>query len=69
MKREDFNNLLGKSRHEIKGEIGDGFNYFMNPVWTYEVERTWFGRRTILMVTFDDEVVSEIDLLKTFRRY
>lgn len=69
MKKENFNHLLGKSRNEIKQELGDGFNYFNNEVWTYEVGKTWFFRKIILSLIFKDEKVSEIKLTKVFGKF
>jgi len=68
MKKENFTHLVGKSRNQIKQEIGDGFNYFNNDIWTYELEKTWFGRRTIFAITFKDGKAFEIDLFKSFNR-
>lgn len=69
MKKENFNHLLGKTRREIVREIGDEFNYFKNKTWTYEVGKTWFGKKIILSLTFKDERVSRIELYNTFRKY
>lgn len=66
MKKENFNHLLGKSRNEIIKELGDGFNYFNNEIWTYEVGKAWFFRKIILSLIFKDENVSEIKLSKVF---
>jgi hypothetical protein len=68
MKKEKFNHLLGKSRCEVIKEIGDGFNYFTNTVWTYEVGKTWIGKRIILSIKFKDEKASEVSLSTSFRR-
>ncbi|SIP86329.1 hypothetical protein SAMN05880574_10150 [Chryseobacterium sp. RU37D] len=72
MKKEYYSHLMGKTRREIVKEIGgtfNGFNYFRSKTWTYEVGKTWLGKRIILSLTFKDERVSEIILLKSFRRY
>lgn len=68
MKKENFNHLIGKNRHEIKKELGDGFNFFMNDTWTYELGRTWIGKRIILSIVFKDGKVTIVDLYKTFSR-
>lgn len=68
MKKENFNHLLGKSRNEIKQELGDGFNYFNNEIWTYEVGKTWFGQKIILSITFKNEKASDLNLTKRFGR-
>lgn len=68
MKKENFKHLIGKSRHEIKKELGDGCNFFSDDTWTYELERTWIGRKTILSITFKDGKVAGVNLYKTFGR-
>ncbi|AZA83306.1 hypothetical protein C1637_23770 [Chryseobacterium lactis] len=68
MKKENFNHLMGKTRHEIKKELGDGFNFFTDDTWTYQLGRTWIGRRIILALHFKDGNVAGIDLYKTFNR-
>ncbi|UKB85809.1 hypothetical protein LF887_09365 [Chryseobacterium sp. MEBOG06] len=68
MKEEDFTHLMGKTRQEVKKELGDGFNFFTDETWTYELSRTWLGRNTILSLDFKDDQVSRIHLYKTFNR-
>ncbi|WP_053073309.1 hypothetical protein [Chryseobacterium sp. FH2] len=68
MNKENFNHLIGKTRREIKNELGDEFNYFKNPIWTYELGRTWLGKKIILSLTFKDGKVNEVLVFKTFRR-
>lgn len=69
MKKENFNHLLGKTRNDIKNELGDGFNYFNSDVWTYEVAKNWLGRRTILSLTFKDNAVFGLEISKTFSKH
>ncbi|MET3036813.1 hypothetical protein ABXT08_11955 [Chryseobacterium sp. NRRL B-14859] len=68
MKKENFNHLIGKNRHEIKKELGDGFNFFMDDNWTYELGRTWIGRKIILSIIFKEGKVAVVDLYRTFSR-
>nr|WP_315027694.1 hypothetical protein [uncultured Chryseobacterium sp.] len=68
MKKEDFNHLIGKTRHEVKQELGDGFNFFTDDTWTYPIGRTWIGKKIILSIGFKDGKVNTIDLYKTFSR-
>jgi hypothetical protein len=68
MKKENFNHLVGKTRGEVKTELGDGFNYFTNQIWTYEIGKTWIGKRIILSVTFKDGKVSSVEVHNTFRK-
>ncbi|SEW20691.1 hypothetical protein SAMN05421841_1586 [Chryseobacterium wanjuense] len=72
MRKENYNHLVGKTRREIVKEIGcpfNGFNYFRSITWTYEVGKTWLGKKIILSLTFKDEKVSEIMLFKSFGKY
>ncbi|MEY8758910.1 hypothetical protein [Chryseobacterium tongliaoense] len=69
MKKENFSHLLGKDRMVIKDEIGDGFNYFINDIWTYELGKTWIGRRIILSIIFKNGIASEINVFKSFRKH
>ncbi|GAE65770.1 hypothetical protein CIN01S_12_01420 [Chryseobacterium indologenes NBRC 14944] len=68
MKKENFAYLIGMSRHEIKKELGDGFNFFTHDTWTYQVGKTWIGRKIILSIDFKNGKVVAVDLYKTFSR-
>lgn len=68
MKKEAFNYLIGKTRNQIKKEFGDGFNYFENETWTYELAKNWFGRKTILSITFKEQKAATLHVYKTFAR-
>jgi hypothetical protein len=71
MKKENYSHLMGKTRREIMKEIGctfNGFNYFRSKTWTYEVGKTWLGKKIVLSLTFTDEKVSEIILFSSFKR-
>ncbi|EJL69605.1 hypothetical protein [Chryseobacterium populi] len=67
--KKDFSHLLGSTRIVIKHEMGDGFNYFTNDIWTYELGKTWTGRRIILSVTFENGIAAEVKVFKSFRKY
>lgn len=69
MKKEAFSYLIGKTRHQVKKEFGDGFNYFENEIWTYELAKSWFGRKTILSITFKEQKASVLHIYKTFGRH
>jgi len=69
MNKDDFNYLIGKTRHEVKAEMGDGFNFFKHNVWTYQVGKTWLGKKIILSVLFIENEVVNITLRKTFKSY
>ncbi len=67
MNKDNFNYLIGKTRHEVKAEMGDGFNFFKHDIWTYQVGKTWFGKKVILSVLFNDNKASNVNLHKTFK--
>lgn len=69
MNKDNFNYLIGKTRHEVKAEMGDGFNFFKHNVWTYQVGKTWLGKKIILSVLFIENEVVNITLRKTFKSY
>ncbi|SEH31938.1 hypothetical protein [Chryseobacterium culicis] len=69
MNKDNFNYLIGKTRHEVKAEMGDGFNFFKDNVWTYQVGETWLGKKVILSVLFVDNHAANITLHKTFKSF
>ncbi|WP_034669564.1 hypothetical protein [Chryseobacterium populi] len=69
MKKENFSHLLGKNRILVKHEMGDGFNYFIDDTWTYELGKTWTGRRIILSITFKNGIATEINVFKSFKKH
>ncbi|CAI8881012.1 hypothetical protein [Chryseobacterium sp. IT-36CA2] len=67
MNKDNFNYLIGKTRHEVKAEMGDGFNFFKHNIWTYHVGQTWLGKKVILSVLFNGNKAVSITLHKTFK--
>ncbi|WP_343644144.1 hypothetical protein [Chryseobacterium sp.] len=65
MRRKD---LLGKTREEIAQKLGYGYNIYDNDIWIYQIGKTWIGRRIILTITFNNGKVSEVSIVKTFRK-
>lgn len=68
MKLESYSHLVGKSRNQIKQEMGDGFNFFKDRIWTYEIGKTWIGKRIILAITFKEDKADAVRLFKSFKR-
>ncbi|RKT01689.1 hypothetical protein [Chryseobacterium defluvii] len=62
----DPNFLVGFSRKDVIRELGDGFNFYHDKVWTYELARTWWGKKTILVLFFQNDVVCKKSIIKKF---
>lgn len=67
MNKDNFNYLIGKTRHEVKAEMGDGFNFFKDDTWTYQVGKTWLGKKVILSVVFSNNKAVNVNLYTTFK--
>ncbi|AQX07012.1 hypothetical protein BAX97_16070 [Elizabethkingia meningoseptica] len=55
--------LLGKSKCEVIMELGDGFNFYPDNVWMYDLKKTWWGRKTVLSILFENNTVKIVDIL------
>ncbi|MPS72235.1 MAG: hypothetical protein E2590_03705 [Chryseobacterium sp.] len=60
--RNNFETLTGKTRDDVRKELGDGFNYYHNNVWTYNLRKDWIGRWVILYIYFKDNEVTHIKI-------
>ena len=49
--------LTGKSKKDIFDELGDGFNFFPDNIWSYELKKNWYGSKLVLFIFFEDGVV------------
>lgn len=64
IKNSDY--LIGCSKKEIIRLLGDGFNFYHNEVWTYELYKTWWGKKTILVVFFQNDTVYKKSIIKKY---
>ncbi|KUY29884.1 hypothetical protein [Elizabethkingia ursingii] len=55
----NYDHLLGKRKDEILKELGEGFNYYPDDVWTYVLKQNWWGKKTALLLRFESENVIE----------
>lgn len=62
----DSDFLVGCSKKDVIRELGDGFNFYHDTVWTYELYRTWWGRRTILVLLFQEDIVFKKSIIKKY---
>lgn len=59
--------LIGKSREEVMGEMGEGFNYYQNEVWTYNLKKDWLGRWIYLYLSFGNNKVSRTSVGRRYK--
>ena len=60
MIKNDFQHLLGKSKAELLEELGQDFNYYPSEIWTYTLHTNFFGRKILLLLFFENDVVKII---------
>ncbi|WP_042722242.1 MULTISPECIES: hypothetical protein [Flavobacteriales] len=58
--------LLGKTKKEISGELGLEYNYYPADVWYYELNVTFYFRKTTLILHFTEGVVTGISIKKHY---
>lgn len=58
--KRNYDDLIDKTREEVKKEMGDGFNYYQNEIWTYNLKKDWLGRWQIIYLHFQDNKVSRV---------
>ncbi|WP_294251997.1 hypothetical protein [uncultured Chryseobacterium sp.] len=54
--------LLGKTKKEIIQEMGNECNHHPAPVWTYQLKRSWLGRKRVLVLYFSEELVEHFEI-------
>ncbi|WP_034671683.1 hypothetical protein [Epilithonimonas caeni] len=50
--------VMGMTKKEVQEELGDGFNFYPDNVWYYELSKNWWGIRTVLFLEFENDKVS-----------
>ncbi|WP_434981176.1 hypothetical protein [Daejeonia sp. YH14] len=58
--KNHHHHLIGKSKKDIIDSYGHEFNYYPASIWTYEIGRNWMGKRKILIIVFENEIVKTI---------
>ncbi|MCT3698887.1 hypothetical protein [Elizabethkingia anophelis] len=62
----EHNFLIGMTKRDIIETLGEGFNYYPDDVWIYEVKKTWWGKKTVLLVCFNKEHIVEETQTKSY---
>lgn len=60
--------LLGKTKKEVLSIFGDGFNFYPEDLWTYELGKNWLGKRSVFVLSFKDEILTSISIRTTYRK-
>lgn len=50
--------FLGMTKKEVLKELGEGFNFYPDNIWYYELNKTWWGLKTIMFLEFENNIVS-----------
>lgn len=58
--------LIGITRKDLIDKLGDGCNFYLNTIWTYLLHKNFLGRKTFLVITFENEIVSHVNIIKTY---
>ncbi|MCL1034003.1 hypothetical protein [Elizabethkingia anophelis] len=61
-----YNNLVGKSKNEVIKELGEGFNYYPDNYWFYDMKKSWWGKKTTLLLIFGKDRRVETMSIKTY---
>lgn len=63
---QNYNSLIGKTKKEVLGELGEEFNYYPDKVWSYVLKKYWWGKKWILYIEFDkeDKVIAKFTALR-----
>jgi len=46
---------IGMTKKEILDILGEEFNFYPDKVWSYVLKKSWWGRKRILIIEFDDD--------------
>ncbi|MEN5132555.1 hypothetical protein [Elizabethkingia anophelis] len=68
-KNVNYNYLIGKDREEILEDLGEGFNFYPDENWFYELKKNWLGKKTVLLIHFNNNIVERIEILKYYGQY
>ena len=54
-KKNGIKGYSGKNKQEIIDCFGQGFNYYPDNYWFYNLKKCWWGRKKALLVIFGKE--------------
>ncbi|NML72192.1 hypothetical protein HHL23_20725 [Chryseobacterium sp. RP-3-3] len=62
----EYNYDIGKSMQQIMAEIGNQFNDYHSNIWNCHIKTNFLGKKTVLILFFEDEKVYKIRVRKTY---
>ncbi|WP_288790348.1 hypothetical protein [uncultured Elizabethkingia sp.] len=54
-----YNALIGMTKKQVVETLGEGFNYYPDDLWVYEINKTWWGKKSVLLLSFNKENILE----------
>ncbi|MDR2230134.1 MAG: hypothetical protein LBE39_11765 [Flavobacteriaceae bacterium] len=62
MSRQNYGALRGMNKKNILNTLGEGFNFYPRDIWTYDIQKTWWGKKTVVLLIFREEVVETVEI-------
>lgn len=64
----EYHYLLTKTKQQIIAGMGNEFDYHSTDIWIYLLKTNWWGKKTYILIYFDDNKVKNIKIKKTFKK-
>ncbi|WP_407535197.1 hypothetical protein [Elizabethkingia miricola] len=61
-----YSALIGMTKKQVVETLGEGFNYYPDDLWVYEINKTWWGKKSVLLLSFNKENILEKTDFKNF---
>lgn len=65
-KESAYSELIGMTKKQVVEALGKGFNYYPDDLWIYEINKTWWGKNTVLLLNFNEENILEGNSTKSY---
>ncbi|MCT3664261.1 hypothetical protein J2O09_10330 [Elizabethkingia anophelis] len=70
MKKNNSDNvysaLIGMTKKQVVETLGEGYNYYPDDLWIYEINKTWWGKKSVLLLNFNKENILEKTDIKNY---
>lgn len=66
MNVRQYQYLLNKDKKQVIKELGEEFNFYPADIWSYRLKKSWFGRKTILLLYFSSNRVCKVEIKKCY---
>ncbi|HFK5545993.1 TPA: hypothetical protein ACG0AR_002873 [Elizabethkingia anophelis] len=61
-----YSALIGMTKKQVVETLGEGFNYYPDDLWIYEINKTWWGKKSVLLLNFNKENILEKTDIKNY---